>query len=189
MSVAYSVFAIDTSSSLRHCKSHIEMVSQSKEDEPPLVIVITAQKGDSQGIAQNRATFSIPAIDALLRLALSDAPESISSAIVEVLNERLRSRQQSNNSSSKVDSRSGSVRDEMARQHQMSDVMGLSRRELDVLQNLVNGCSNKVIARNLDIAETTVKIHIRRILNKTCSSNRTQAALWATNMLEMRRKT
>jgi two-component system nitrate/nitrite response regulator NarL len=54
----------------------------------------------------------------------------------------------------------------------------LSPRELDVLRCLTNGQSNKAIGRSLEIAETTVKIHLKRILRKSRAINRTQAALW-----------
>lgn len=55
----------------------------------------------------------------------------------------------------------------------------LSSREHDILQCLVEGASNKVIARRLDITEATVKVHIKAILRKIRVSNRTQAAVWA----------
>jgi two-component system, NarL family, nitrate/nitrite response regulator NarL len=54
----------------------------------------------------------------------------------------------------------------------------LSCREVEVLQCLANGQSNKVIAKNLEIAEATVKVHVKRILRKAHAINRTQAALW-----------
>jgi two-component system nitrate/nitrite response regulator NarL len=55
----------------------------------------------------------------------------------------------------------------------------LSSRELEILQCLASGQSNKAIARSLAIAEATVKVHVKRILRKANASNRTQAALWA----------
>jgi two-component system nitrate/nitrite response regulator NarL len=55
----------------------------------------------------------------------------------------------------------------------------LSCRELEILQCLANGQSNKAIARHLAIAEATVKVHVKRILRKANAANRTQAALWA----------
>ena len=54
----------------------------------------------------------------------------------------------------------------------------LSRREVEILQCLASGQSNKVIAKNLDITEATVKVHVKRILRKAHVLNRTQAALW-----------
>lgn len=55
----------------------------------------------------------------------------------------------------------------------------LSSRERDVLCCLMAGHSNKVIARELDVCEATVKVHIKAILRKLEVRNRTQAALWA----------
>jgi two-component system nitrate/nitrite response regulator NarL len=57
----------------------------------------------------------------------------------------------------------------------------LSPREQDVLRHIVRGASNKEIARRLDIAETTVKIHVQHILRKLGVSSRVQAAVAASN--------
>jgi two-component system, NarL family, nitrate/nitrite response regulator NarL len=59
--------------------------------------------------------------------------------------------------------------------------MALSPREHQILQQLVNGRSNKVIARELNITEATVKVHVKALLRKTQMANRTQAAIWALN--------
>jgi len=58
----------------------------------------------------------------------------------------------------------------------------LSCREVEILQCLANGQSNKAIAKNLEIAEATVKVHVKRILRKAHVLNRTQAALWGIAM-------
>ena len=55
----------------------------------------------------------------------------------------------------------------------------LSERELQTLEQLCIGLSNKEIARNLDIQEVTVKLHVKNLLAKLGVSNRTQAALLA----------
>jgi two-component system nitrate/nitrite response regulator NarL len=55
----------------------------------------------------------------------------------------------------------------------------LSAREREVLGHIACGDSNKVIARKLDIAETTVKIHVQHILRKLQLTSRVQAALYA----------
>jgi two-component system, NarL family, nitrate/nitrite response regulator NarL len=59
----------------------------------------------------------------------------------------------------------------------------LSTRESQILNCLTEGAPNKVIARKLDVAEATVKVHIKAILRKIGATNRTQAAMWATNHL------
>jgi NarL family two-component system response regulator LiaR len=55
----------------------------------------------------------------------------------------------------------------------------LTERETEVLHLLANGCSNKEIARQLQIAETTVKSHVKSIMQKLDVASRTQAALYA----------
>jgi DNA-binding NarL/FixJ family response regulator len=55
----------------------------------------------------------------------------------------------------------------------------LSGREMQTLEQLCIGLSNKEIARNLDIQEVTVKLHVKNLLAKLRVSNRTQAALLA----------
>ena len=57
--------------------------------------------------------------------------------------------------------------------------LDVSDREMQILRLLASGYSNKLIAAELDIADSTVKVHIKHILRKTRASNRTQAALWA----------
>ncbi len=56
----------------------------------------------------------------------------------------------------------------------------LSPREREILVLIAKGDSNKHIARALDIAETTVKIHVQHILRKLGLSNRVHAAVYAT---------
>lgn len=55
----------------------------------------------------------------------------------------------------------------------------LSEREVEILCCLARGEPNKRIAWSLDIAEATVKVHIKAILRKLQLANRTQAAIWA----------
>ena len=57
----------------------------------------------------------------------------------------------------------------------------LSPREKLVLRCLIEGDSNKSIARKIDIAEATVKVHVKAILRKIRVQNRTQAAIWGMN--------
>lgn len=60
-------------------------------------------------------------------------------------------------------------------------LQGLSPRERETLSLIARGSSNKLIARELDIAETTVKIHVQHILRKLGLSSRVQAAVYAVN--------
>ena len=59
------------------------------------------------------------------------------------------------------------------------EAANLTPQEANVLAHLKEGKSNKQIARDLHIAEGTVKIHVKRILKKIHVNSRTQAAVWA----------
>jgi len=56
---------------------------------------------------------------------------------------------------------------------------GLSTRQATILQALIDGTPNKVIAHQLKLSEATVKLHVKAVLRKINVSNRTQAAVWA----------
>ena len=66
---------------------------------------------------------------------------------------------------------------------QASDTRMLSNREAEILHCLMQGAPNKIIARQLDVAEATVKVHVKAILRKIQVANRTQAAMWAVEHL------
>ena len=58
-------------------------------------------------------------------------------------------------------------------------ISNLSPRELETVCLIAKGCSNKEIARSLNITETTVKIHVQHILRKLNLSSRVQVAVFA----------
>jgi two-component system nitrate/nitrite response regulator NarL len=62
---------------------------------------------------------------------------------------------------------------------QADPIATLSPREKEILRHIARGASNKEIGRALDIAETTVKIHVQHILRKLNLSSRVQAAVYA----------
>lgn len=55
----------------------------------------------------------------------------------------------------------------------------LTAREREIVQYLARGESNKQIARHLDVAESTVKIHVQNILKKLNLTSRVQVAVYA----------
>ena len=57
----------------------------------------------------------------------------------------------------------------------------LSPQEKVILRCIIRGDSNKDIARKIDAAEATVKVHVKAILRKIGVQNRTQAAVWGIN--------
>ncbi|WP_176556261.1 response regulator transcription factor [Rubellimicrobium rubrum] len=62
--------------------------------------------------------------------------------------------------------------------------LNLSPQESRILSRLVAGGSNKDIANELGICETTVKVHLRACYEKIGAKNRTQAAMWAAAHLD-----
>ena len=59
------------------------------------------------------------------------------------------------------------------------EVNKLTPREREIIVMLARGASNKEIARLLDLAESTVKIHVQGILRKLNLASRVQAAVYA----------
>jgi len=59
------------------------------------------------------------------------------------------------------------------------DANRLTPREREIIVMLARGASNKEIARTLDLAESTVKIHVQGILRKLNLASRVQAAVYA----------
>jgi two-component system, NarL family, response regulator LiaR len=55
----------------------------------------------------------------------------------------------------------------------------LSQRELEVLELIVEGCSNPEIAKKLNLSSNTIKSYVRSIMNKLMVSDRVQAAVTA----------
>lgn len=60
----------------------------------------------------------------------------------------------------------------------------LTPRQAEVLERLREGKPNKLIARELNMTEATVKVHVRQIMRKLGAANRTQAVLCATRLAE-----
>ncbi len=59
------------------------------------------------------------------------------------------------------------------------DTARLTAREREIVQGLARGESNKEIARDLGVAESTVKIHVQNILKKLNLASRVQVAVYA----------
>lgn len=62
--------------------------------------------------------------------------------------------------------------------NQGPDLNSLTRRELQILKFIAEGLSNKQIGRKLDIAESTVKVHVKNLLKKLGLKSRVKAAVW-----------
>lgn len=62
------------------------------------------------------------------------------------------------------------------------EALGLSPRQVDVLRLLVEGRSNKMIMRELELSESTVKTHLQAIFRRLGVSSRTQAVVAAARL-------
>ena len=62
------------------------------------------------------------------------------------------------------------------------ETLGLTTRQIDVLRLIAKGASNKIICRELGLAERTVKAHITAILRALKVTSRTQAAIAAASL-------
>lgn len=69
------------------------------------------------------------------------------------------------------------TKEEETKQHPYHDL--LSEREMQVLSGLVRGLANKEIAREIDLQEVTIKLHVKTLCRKLDAKNRTQAAIMA----------
>jgi len=58
------------------------------------------------------------------------------------------------------------------------DINQLTPRERDILKLIAQGLPNKMIARRLDITESTVKVHVKHLLKKMKLKSRVEAAVW-----------
>jgi DNA-binding NarL/FixJ family response regulator len=63
----------------------------------------------------------------------------------------------------------------------------LTQRQIDVVEALRQGKANKEIARDLNLRESTVKVHIRQIMRKLDAKNRTEIAVLANELREISR--
>jgi DNA-binding NarL/FixJ family response regulator len=70
-----------------------------------------------------------------------------------------------------------------AARHEAGGRADITARAVEILARLVEGKSNKTIARELEISQGTVKVHLRRLMRKLGAANRTQLALRAVAVL------
>ncbi|MEQ1406984.1 response regulator transcription factor [Neorhizobium sp. Rsf11] len=81
---------------------------------------------------------------------------------------------------------SASVTPSASLHHRSSEAPAtLTQRQREVLERLRFGKSNKHIARELNMQEATVKVHVRQIMRKLGATNRTQAALLAQSTMRL----
>lgn len=64
---------------------------------------------------------------------------------------------------------------------EVNPLESLTSRELEILKLIAKGLSNKLIARELDISDGTVKVHVKHLLKKLNFRSRIEAAVWMVN--------
>lgn len=161
-----------------------EAITLAAQLQPDLIVLDLNMKGLS-GLDTLKALRN-EGIDAhIIILTVSDAKSDIYTLIdagadgyllkdsePEQLLEQIRQAAQGNNVFSE------SVSEYLASRDQQKDPFAdLTERELDVLQEVARGMSNKQIANNLHISEETVKVHIRNILRKLDVRSRVAATV------------
>ena len=155
--------------------------SRIRHQYPMAFVVAVADESDSGSLASaledgaNAALFS------------SVSPDALVSTLQAVINERLMlidSRLWSLEIQPRAEERPPSSADNELNSDTADEPLAtkqLSSREIAILERIVRGDSNKHVARFFNIAEPTVKAHVKAILRKLGASNRTQAAIWAVN--------
>ena len=159
--------------------------------EPDLILLDLNMKGMS-GIETLRALRDADLAARILILTVSDAaddlvaairagadgyllkdmePEELLARIVEAMRGRIVISESLNGLLAR------SLRDEA--QAAERSLAPLTERERDILGCLASGLSNKLIARDLNIAEGTVKVHIKNLLKNRKFRSRLEAAVWA----------
>ena len=154
--------------------------SRIRDEYPMAFVVAVADESDSGSLASaledgaNAALFS------------SVSPDALVSTLQAVINERLiliDSRLWSLGIQQRAEERppSSAENDGSETADEVLATKQLSSREIAILERIVRGDSNKHVARFFNIAEPTVKAHVKAILRKLGANNRTQAAIWAVN--------
>ena len=160
------------------CNEQSDALTSVREAAGPARVVILAYDTDVQGISSDHImsadgvlTFAITseALIESLRLILAGERvvprELMHSLLIRALAEEAESAARTKEPSSPLRGRNQAP----------------SPRETEILRHLLQGDSNKAIARELGITEATVKVHLKGLLRKISATNRTQAAIWAIN--------
>ncbi|WP_027948066.1 response regulator [Litchfieldella anticariensis] len=146
---------------------------QLRNEAPTIPVVIISAEEEKQVILQ-AVTYG-----AVGFITKSSPREQMTKAIAQILDGNIYLPSDIIRASGNSSSRSTS-RDEHTVTAQQLEM--LTRKQLQVLEHMTRGESNKMIAYHLDIAETTVKAHVSAILRKLGVHNRVQAILSASDI-------
>lgn len=146
-----------------------------RNEAPTIPVVIVSAEDDKQIVLQAITCGAVGFISkSSPRAQMTEALEQILQGNVYLPSDIIR----------KPDQDSGRRNRRASEQHQVDPELlsSLTRRQLLVLERMAKGESNKQIAYNLHIAETTVKAHVSAILRKLGVHNRVQAILSASDI-------
>ena len=143
---------------------------------PDIPIVVVSSEEDKSIVLQ---TITCGAISFISK---STEGKKIGEALINILNGQVYLPPDIIKSGSEISSSEEPKNENTLPPIDISLVVALTRRQLLVLEHIVQGQSNKRIAYDLNIAETTVKSHVSTILNKLNVNNRVQAALRSSNL-------
>ncbi len=143
-----------------------------RNEAPTIPVVIVSAEQDKQVVLQAITYGAVGFITkSSPRAQMTEAIEQILNGNVYLPSDIIRTQQGSVRRSTPADA---SIPAEL--------LQALTRKQLLVLERMTKGESNKQIAYNLDIAETTVKAHVSAILRKLNVHNRVQAILSASDI-------
>ncbi|MBD2021747.1 response regulator transcription factor [Leptolyngbya sp. FACHB-36] len=166
----------------RFKKSQLE--SEETGSAPTKVLILTLQDNEDVVLAAFAAgadsycmkDVSLDSLAEALRVT-NDGNSWIDPAIARVVLHQARQSNPENGTA--AEAKTVAINAAAPEYNQIIEAYPLTERELEVLQLIVEGCSNAAIAEKLYITVGTVKTHVRNILNKLCADDRTQAAVRA----------
>ncbi|MCW8884336.1 MAG: response regulator transcription factor [Motiliproteus sp.] len=148
---------------------------QLRNEAPSIPVVIVSAEEDKTIVLQAMTYGAVGfIIKSLARDKMTAALEQVLAGQVYLPSDVIRSAQSTSRTTSHRHPDDNQIPPEL--------LNSLTRRQLLVLERMASGESNKQIAYNLNIAETTVKAHVSAILRKLKVHNRIQAALSAGNI-------
>lgn len=168
-----------------------EAVNMALEAEPDLILLDLNMKG-MDGISTIKALRKNEIFSRVIIFSVSDNPDNIKQAIeagadgyilkdsepeelVELIRQGVHGKFVVSQNVSEV------LKQEKSQKPTSNDldIQSLTHRETQILRLIANGLSNKMIARELNIAEGTVKVHVKNLLKKLKFRSRVEAAIWA----------
>lgn len=169
-----------------------EAVKMATENEPDLILLDLNMKG-MDGIATIKALRKQEVFSRVVIFSVSDSADNIKTAVeagadgyilkdsepeelINLIRQAVHGKFAANETVSKILKENQSTN---TSQGNGIDINTLTHREKEILKLIANGLSNKMIARELNIAEGTVKVHVKNLLKKLSFRSRVEAAIWA----------